>query len=61
MREIDDAHDAEDERQPDTEKEQQCGLRQRVDALVEQECKRAHAESADPFEGLETINRPRPR
>ena len=42
MREIDDAHDAEDERQPDAEEEQQRGLRQRIDALVEKEGERAH-------------------
>ena len=41
MREIDDAHDAEDQRQTDAEEEQQCGLRQRVDALGQQECERA--------------------
>ena len=42
MREIDDAHDAEDEGQADAEEEQQRGLRQRIDALVEEEGERAH-------------------
>ena len=42
MREIDDAHDAEDEGEPDAEEEQQGGLRQRIDALIEKECERAH-------------------
>jgi hypothetical protein len=42
MREIDDAHDAEYERQPDTQEEQQCGLGQGVDGLGEQERDEAH-------------------
>ena len=45
MREVDDAHDAEDQRQPNAEKEQQRGLRQCVQALRDQEREEVHAAS----------------
>ncbi len=42
MREVHDAHDAEDQRQSDAEEEQQCRLRQRVQALRDEEGEEVH-------------------
>ena len=39
MREVDDAHDAEDQRESDAEEEQQRCLRQRVEALRDEEAR----------------------
>ena len=57
MREVDDAHDAEDQRQADAEEEQQRGLRQRVDALRDEEGEEVHqrqccSSSASPREAV---------
>ena len=42
MREVDDAHDAEDQREADAEEEQQRGLGESIDPLVEEEGERGH-------------------
>ena len=42
VREVDDAHDAEDQREADAEEEQQCRLRQRIQALGDQEREEVH-------------------
>ena len=42
MREVHDAHDAEDQCQPNAEKEQQCRLRQGVEALGDEEAEEVH-------------------
>ena len=51
VREVDDAHDAEDQRQADAEEEQQRGLRQRVEALGDEEGEEVHQCEAEAVNG----------